>query len=130
MPQATPIITVVDGSNITYNPVGIDSNQVASFRDRALGELIKQPVVAISAEEPKAGGRKTTKGLLKLTAPRSVASASVGGAPTIDNDLFKVEMLCGASASVADRESVYERGLALLAHPDIKAAFVNPEHFW
>lgn len=130
MPQATPIVTVVDGNNVTYNPVGIDSNQVASFRDRALSELIKQPVVAVSAEEPKAGGRKTTKGMLKFTAPRSVAAASVGGAPTIDNDLFKVEMLCGASASAADRESVYERGMALLAHPDVKAAFVNPEHFW
>lgn len=129
MPQANPLVTTVGAASVTYNPTGIDSNQVASFRDPSAPMLAMRPVVALSVEEPKAGGRKTTKGMMKLTIPREAAAGSPG-AVTIELDLFKVEMVTGGTATQAQRELVLDKAIALLKHVDVRAAFVSPEHFW
>lgn len=130
MPSTTPIVTTVNTVNVTYSPTGIDSNQVASFRDRTLQKLSLQPVLTVGLEEPKAGGRKTTKGSVKLTIPREVAAISASSPATIDNDLVKFEMLTGAGAETSDREIALDRFLECLQNPSVRAVLVNPEHFW
>lgn len=128
MPQNAPLVLTVGGTTVTFDPTGIDSNNVASFRNRARSQLALQPTITVAVDEPRVGGRDTTKGALKLTSPRSEMSGT--GAEIIKNDLIKAEMVTGSKATLAEREALLDTFIASLEDPKVRAAFVNPEHFW
>lgn len=128
MPQNAPLVLTIGGTEVTYSPVGIDSNNVASFRNRSASQLALQPTFTVGLDEPRAGGRDTTKGALKLTKPRSEVSAS--GTEVIKNDLIKLEMVTGSKATTADRQVLLDTFIAAMLDAKNQAVLVNPEHFW
>lgn len=128
MPQNAPLVLTVGETPVTYDPVGIDSNNVASFRNRTPSELVLQPTITVSVDEPRLGGRDTTKGVVKVTAPRSETSGT--GNAIIKNDLIKAEMVSGSKASKEEREVLLDTFIASLQDANVRAALVNPEHFW
>lgn len=128
MPQNAPMVLTVGGTTVTFDPIGIDSNNVASFRNRQPAQFVLQPTITVAIDEPRAGGRDTTKGALKLTSPRSEVSAT--GAEVIKNDLIKVEMVTGSKATKAEREALLDTFIASLSDANVRAVLVNPEHYW
>lgn len=127
MPARNPITVTVNATPQVFGPTGEDSNGVSSFRNRALASLRLQPTFTVSMDEPKLGGRKSTKGTLKVIVPKS---KTVNGVETIFNRLVKVEVVADEDDAEVDRVFIRELVIALLGHADIKAAFDKPERFW
>lgn len=128
MPANIPVVfkngSVVD---VTYSPTGIDSNGVATFRDRTPAVLSLQPTLSVGIDEPRSGGRDTLKGMSKLTIP--VEEVTVSGT-VIRNDLAKVEFLTGKKATVAERKNLRVQLANWLLTAEASKVFDNPESFW
>lgn len=128
MPQNAPLVLDIGGTSVTFNPTGIDSNNVASFRNRTPTQLVLQPVVTVAVDEPRAGGRDTVKGVVKITVPRTEIGSN--STEVIKNDLIKVEMVTGAKATKEDRVYILNALLATLSDTSVEDSLCNPEHFW
>lgn len=128
MPQNAPMVLTVGETDVTFNPTGIDSNNVASFRNRVPTQLVLQPTITVGVDEPRVGGRDTTKGMVKLTQPREESSAT--GAVIVKNDIGKFEMVSGAKATKEEREALLDTLIAALSDAGVRASLTNPEHYY
>jgi len=129
MPNRAPIsITYGDSQTATFDPTGVDSNGISTFRDRSVTTLSKQPTLSVGLDEPKAGGRKTVKYTMKLTEPVEVTDAA--GTVTVENDLAKLEIVTGGTGDEARRQRIRERLLALADTVLLADVADSPENMW
>lgn len=136
MPGNAPIV-IKDGMptpvDRTFSPIGIDSNNVASFKERKGDTAFGWPTLTIGYRGPVKGGVGTHKVAIKLVVPTVVTTTDSTGNPVVSvthTSMGSIDIVVSEKSTAQDRKNLRVLLANALLATSPSAVIDGLESFW